>query len=519
MNPSGLLSALHKYRARENSDPTENFVTEAFAWLLKTESAFSSYFLMSLKSKHSDNKVEFEHVDWDTQCNWNNKFPDMVCTIRGTDSNFIYVFEHKVWSHLHDNQLRNYREYADQHYRGGYKLILITAHRGQHHQEPDEALRWSDVYTLIVEYLDMTGSSLVLNKSTSIRFLFEDFLRLLEDIGVAPLKSFTREEIVGYSTDFRYRINRFWEDVTVSLREIFFEEFRSEFESIVGQHDFRIEKDPDQWGRIGLSLFREWRPGLFAGVLLDPGDHGVGYSDPEKGPDVCLILSVEMSVWEWYKSPTYETLLSSLESIFEKEPGGWKLYDQRGEALSSDNEPNHWHPLHIRKPFVDLLSTGASSSTEEAAARVAEKLIEPLQLILFESAFAEVRSTESIFNNLKPSPVQLCHRLVAELEQDTKITSSEVFPYRSHWYLSISVQGNSRVLGFNACFDNLRPELYFFADPAAKPEELKNLLEKRSSPYPIDIIGNHPAWRLDEENGSDPDRAQALVREAVRFIS
>jgi hypothetical protein len=42
---TNLLTALRKYRPRDNHDPLENFVTEAFAWLLINQPAFGRFYL------------------------------------------------------------------------------------------------------------------------------------------------------------------------------------------------------------------------------------------------------------------------------------------------------------------------------------------------------------------------------------------------------------------------------------------------------------------------------------------
>ncbi|MEM6502043.1 MAG: hypothetical protein AAF685_09415, partial [Cyanobacteria bacterium P01_C01_bin.89] len=41
---NGLLSSLRKYRPREGHDPLENFITEAFAWILRKHPDFSVFF-------------------------------------------------------------------------------------------------------------------------------------------------------------------------------------------------------------------------------------------------------------------------------------------------------------------------------------------------------------------------------------------------------------------------------------------------------------------------------------------
>ena len=120
-----LLINLRKYRPRENTDPLENFMTEAFAWLLRRNTGFSMHWLESLNEQFDDGEkfmLPTEDVLWSTQENFDGKYPDMVASWSQTR----IIFEHKVWADLHENQLSNYRSYADKQ-SWDYRLILITA--------------------------------------------------------------------------------------------------------------------------------------------------------------------------------------------------------------------------------------------------------------------------------------------------------------------------------------------------------------------------------------------------------
>ena len=144
-----LLTSLRKYRPRENQDPLENFVTEAFAWLLKNNKKFSGFFLrkilMRLPTYSGLNLQVGLDCKWATQMNFGGIFPDMVAELNdGT----LLVFEHKVWAQLHPGQLDGYKQFSSTNYSASY-LILITASESQHIQEPDLALCWKDIHLWI----------------------------------------------------------------------------------------------------------------------------------------------------------------------------------------------------------------------------------------------------------------------------------------------------------------------------------------------------------------------------------
>ena len=165
---SSLLASLRKYRPRENSNPVENFITEAFAWLLRKDSDLGRYLVNQFAERLVNSSKKFtptnDEIVWSTQANYDGVFPDMEAKWPG----MTLVFEHKVWAELHGNQLNNYRDF---HTNTGndYRLILITGHHSQHGQNPDLALCWHEIYVLIKSYLEFS-------QATEITWLIKDFL-------------------------------------------------------------------------------------------------------------------------------------------------------------------------------------------------------------------------------------------------------------------------------------------------------------------------------------------------------
>lgn len=190
-----LLVSLRKYRPREGDNPLENFITEAFAWLLKNYDSFSEYFIDKILNLLGV-EIDADAFDWSTQVNFGGVFPDMLCRIGDT----ALVFENKAWSHLHENQLDNYRLYASQNFNDSY-LILITAAASQHSQNPDLALCWSDVYVWIQEWID--------SQDDEPDFIFKDFLLLIKNEGMGSPAPISNEAILSYypSRGFKQQIS------------------------------------------------------------------------------------------------------------------------------------------------------------------------------------------------------------------------------------------------------------------------------------------------------------------------
>ena len=109
-----LLVNISKYASSHQTSPIENFITETFAWLLREDIAIREALIVYLQQQYPDKQIAAKSMSdstsIDTQVNFNGKYPDMLWS--SIDKDFCIIFEHKVWSELHENQLNNYREYA-----------------------------------------------------------------------------------------------------------------------------------------------------------------------------------------------------------------------------------------------------------------------------------------------------------------------------------------------------------------------------------------------------------------------
>ena len=269
---TSLLSSLRKYSPREKTDPLENFLTEAFAWLLNNHTDFGGYFIDQISSRISIDSIKDGNGEWETQCNFDGVFPDMVYTWR----NSALVFEHKTWSSLHKNQLQNYRDYASENFSESW-IVLITANKQQHSQSPDLALCWDEVYQIIKYWISS-------NESAS--FIFEDFLGLLKEEGMGPPAPISHESILYYFTAKKLENSVIQLMQRVENSGWIPDVNRNEVSLHVSRKDGKAFKE--QWGRVGFNYF-SWKPALFVGIMLDGKDHSVTASNKNQGPDFCLI--------------------------------------------------------------------------------------------------------------------------------------------------------------------------------------------------------------------------------------
>lgn len=352
-----LLTSLRKYKVTDKQDPIENFITEAFAWLLKNYDDFSFFFIKEILEKLNSDLVVSEKPNWSTQKNFNGFFPDMVCEF----NNNSLVFEHKAWTSLHENQLNNYKKHSNRIYNTSY-IILITADKKQHEQNPDLAFCWYDIYKIIDRWLD--------NKENESLFMFKSFQNLLVNEGLGPAAPISHNSILSYYSARSFTNN------TLELIKRVFNNKQDFFHSIfITEKDYKIVNKGKEWGRIGLSLLKNWSPAIFVGFLVDGEDHATLPILGKRSPDFSIILSFDLNKYpEYYKNNNYINLLNYLQEEVEKLDDNWNFYNHINDETV--NKKNYWHPIHIRKPMIDLFKGTVTAEEQE------NKFIEAVNTIL-----------------------------------------------------------------------------------------------------------------------------------------
>lgn len=362
-----LLTSLRKYRPRENTDPLENFITESFAWILNNYPDFGCFFLKKIADRlPRAEEVLFgaQNPKWETQKNFDGKYPDMFCAYDGHN----YIFEHKAWSRLHGNQLNNYRKYAEDNFAERYSLILITGAAYLHDQNPDLALCWYDIYNWIDTWVKDA------QKPVGIEFLFmlESFNHLLKKEGMGPPATISHEAIVSYfpARGFKNKIKDLLGRADKMIA----------WENLIPEEHYQLKipgkkgKNGEEWGRIGRQLLKGgWDPGIFVGFMLNGSDHKV---KPlvSNSPDCSIIIDIDYKR-SYDKSyvdyESYQKMVKDLEEAFRDSM--WDFHNHQEEH----ENPNLWHPIHIRIPMVELFRGTRSSAEQDECYRkaVSEALI------------------------------------------------------------------------------------------------------------------------------------------------
>ncbi|WP_421851585.1 hypothetical protein [Marinomonas sp.] len=367
-----LLLNVSKYAASDKTSPIENFITEAFAWLLRNDMNAQAAILELVKTKSKKQDLAFykasDEFDISTQMNFNGNFPDMVWQDHTND--WALVFEHKVWSELHDQQLHNYRQHAEQHY-PNYALVLITARLMQHRQNPDVALCWYDVADCLRK---------LPVESDKLQWLRNEFISLLDGNGLLNITP-----IDPLSLNYYKAAKKIDEQLhNICLQSI------NETWPLEGYLDFKKQNSVrKKEGRVGFYISQPvendkftWRPGVFSGFLLDGWDHMVD-DLLDNGPIASLILSFGKAHHSISKtSPIYKQLINELQSSTELR-SLWTVHDR-----SQRVEFNHWHPLVISANLVELFESCNSIDTQ--IQRYNEEMKKLQQVLISCTAFTQL---------------------------------------------------------------------------------------------------------------------------------
>ena len=155
------------------------------------------------------------------------------------------------------------------------------------------------------------------------------------------------------------------------------------------REDYCLEKYR-KYEKMGISLWSEdeWYPDIFVGILLYGEDHCTEPTDYAKGPDFCLILSFVSHLHGTYRTNEhYLKLLCNVHQKLNDESKGWEFYNHLEDRTVGD--PNKWHPIHIRKPLLDVFA--GTENYEEQEERFYEAASFLIKLFAEEESFWKLR--------------------------------------------------------------------------------------------------------------------------------
>ena len=374
--------------ARLAPSGAEDFITEAFSWILE-RSGFGVFFLDRLKDEATDLPTIGAGCSWTTQTSYGldgtAKRPDMICI--SADKRSALIFEHKVGADLHDGQLDSYRRIGRSEFKGGYGLVLITASRGQRHQNPDRHLLWSEVHGWLCDWLGTSGVDGIA------AFVARNLLRLLEKRGLGPMEQINAEQLLTIPRA-RAAERRTQSLVSSVADHPFWQELVSRVPghpAAAGERLYRQHKPKE--GRCGLYLLGggdpgTWSPGVFVGVMLDGSDHGPPSVNDEQGsgPEACLVVDIHKDHHgDYANNESYQRLVDTLSRQWpdNAESDYWRCH------LGA----NPWHPVLVRKPLAAVFGRAATGDDQvqmyvEDVGHIAESILHLEELWDFRRSLA-----------------------------------------------------------------------------------------------------------------------------------
>jgi hypothetical protein len=342
MTARSVFSTLFTYRNRQRITPRENFLTQAFAYVLEADKVALSAFL-----KHVANEMpedDADHVTISTQCGFSSTEStersvfDMVVRSQVPGREFILLCEHKWGTGINQDQLRKYRQQLSQ---SGLKtkLLFITDSIGDRAEaiqaEVDCSLLWGDVCRLL---RGVEGVSQVC----------EDFLEFLKDQGLAMAGSLTVANMAAFvhshrlpETMIRYCVEMQSRGNSLGIPSPFFETIAPQHESKHGRVVFQFQHE-------------DWDPGLSMGFLYDGLiDLKLELLNPKCGID--LMMRIEIKA----KDRPVSTLGRSLAAL-ERVRSEFKKHEPEGPPtdvllLNDDANKNLYTLFLIRTSLADVL--------------------------------------------------------------------------------------------------------------------------------------------------------------------
>jgi hypothetical protein len=277
LSQPNLFQSLFAFHPRECHTPKENFLTESFAYLLRTDGRLCSAWLSRLLGIKADEAV-CEIWTRGTERDVEAKtaiYPDMLIKGQLADRKHFAIYSEHKWDSACDRgQLKKYAKLAQSQSAG---IVFIAASYKQISDAgqclPKSAcFLWEQVYETLDALCDKSP-------------LLMEFLTFMKTHGLSPAQPLTIERMKAFlqASDFI----RSLENLVNKLRlDYSWDGIPKRFLAETYVHT--------AYGRVGIRFETpDWRPALTVGLLYDTTDHKVAFINPERGIDLMLRIEAE----------------------------------------------------------------------------------------------------------------------------------------------------------------------------------------------------------------------------------
>jgi hypothetical protein len=312
-NAPNLFSGLLSYRSRADRDSRENFLTEAFAYVLAMDPTVA----VKIIEAFIEGRIEVSRVvSVSTQVSLRNEagwaLPDMRIEVLGSDNEPMQVWIENKWGAFADpDQLMRYLGYLDRLEPEIPKHLVLLTPR---HTDARVCQASKSITTLTHTSWSKIHEVVAAHRAHGITKEFEAFLRE-QELAVQPITLVAAQEhyrgIRGKDDLSTTRLRaRLWTLCTRVLEALPLRELSQDAHAI------------DNYGRVGLWMFDRR---VTLGLMYDPYDHASSFLDEARPMD--LIVRVEGD----YKRREAEPVRASLQPLVQ-------ALEKAGYACN----PGHW---------------------------------------------------------------------------------------------------------------------------------------------------------------------------------
>lgn len=339
-----LFNALFDFHPRDNHTPKENFLSEGFAYVLKTSKPARDAWLSEVLKR----KVESSDTEIFTRIferlGKTGVFPDMLIDAKLQDGKSVRIYSEHKWDAICDPvQLQNYFDVAIKSsdacviFIGSTHKQLQAARKvrlGSEKKELHGCFLWEQVFQ-------------TLNAVSKKDEILSQFLDFMKTHGLNPGERLTLEKMQAYllSNDFEQSLMRATEKLS------------SEHEWNIIPARFHPHKQvTNRFGRIAIEFAAPgWKPTITVGFLIETLGHRVVFTNQSKGID--LLLRIE-AMPELLRSaePALVALRKKVPDL-KKEAASVLLVGERGNG-------NGHSLLLVRTCLWDVIE-GAKTESEQ----------------------------------------------------------------------------------------------------------------------------------------------------------
>lgn len=355
-----LFIALFDFHPREGHLPRENFLTEGFAYVLRTSKPARDAWLSKVLERTVDT-YETTILTRDSEpLGDTTVFPDMVIKTQLADGKEELIYsEHKWHAPCDGGQLQKYYAVAKAKSQDAQIVFIGTSLEQKRlavkimlgaEKKPARCFLWEDVFECL---------NTIPNEGDPILVQFIDFMKTY---GLSPGEPLSLEKLQAYleaqarAKQANQTADNF-EQLLDRLANKLNEEHNEEHKwKIIPRRFHKNRQVTNRFGRIAIEFAADgWKPTITLGFLIDTQGHGVTYTNSSKGID--LLLRIEAMPVLLQGADSVKVVLRKKVPILKNEAASVLMVRERGNG-------NSHSLLLVRSCLWDVIQA-AKSETEQ----------------------------------------------------------------------------------------------------------------------------------------------------------